>query len=52
MDVKKILGLLVIVFVLFWVISQPTGAASSVNNLMSNLRSAGTSMTTFMQNTL
>lgn len=51
-NIRKIGGFVVIIYVLFWIISAPTSASSSVNKLMSNSKSAGTSMVTFMQNVL
>ncbi|HEY1968612.1 MAG TPA: hypothetical protein VGH89_11750 [Pseudonocardia sp.] len=52
MNVKKLGGFIVIIFVLFWIISSPTNASSSVNGVMGNLRNAGTSIVTFMSNVL
>lgn len=52
MDVKKLLGIVAVVFVLFWIITAPRSASGSLNHLMSNLHDAGSSMTTFMGNTL
>jgi hypothetical protein len=51
-NIRKIAGFLVIIFVLFWIISTPAGASGSVNKLMTNTKSAGTSIVTFMQNIL
>ncbi|MBA2322869.1 MAG: hypothetical protein H0V92_02215 [Pseudonocardiales bacterium] len=48
MNIKKLVGPLVIIFVLFWIISDPSGAGSSVNGLVGSLKSAGSSMVTFM----
>ena len=50
MNLKKLVGFLVVIFVLFWIISRPESASGSVNGIMANLRSAGTSMTTFITN--
>jgi hypothetical protein len=50
MNLKKIVGFLVVIFVLFWIISQPGNASSSVNSILANLKSAGTSIATFMTN--
>ncbi|HEY4005251.1 MAG TPA: hypothetical protein VGM60_08725 [Pseudonocardia sp.] len=52
MNLKKIVGFLVVIFVLFWIISQPSNASGSVNGLMGNLREAGNSMATFISNVL
>jgi hypothetical protein len=43
-------GFLVVIFVLFWIIAHPASASGSVNNVMANLRSAGSSIATFMTN--
>lgn len=48
MNVKKLFGYVVVIFVLFWIISAPGSASGSVNNLLSNLNDAGTSMTNFV----
>jgi hypothetical protein len=49
---KKLLGFVAIIFVLFWIISAPGSASGSVNNVMTNLRGAGTSMTNFVGSVL
>lgn len=46
-NVKKILGLLVIALLIFFVITQPSGAANSVQNIGGILRDAAQSITTF-----
>ncbi|GAA5161543.1 hypothetical protein GCM10023321_45900 [Pseudonocardia eucalypti] len=48
MNVKRLVGWAVVIFVLFWIISAPGNASGSVNNLLSNLNDAGTSMTNFV----
>lgn len=48
MNVKKLVGYAVVIFVLFWIISAPGSASGSVNNLLSNLNDAGTSLTNFV----
>jgi hypothetical protein len=49
LDVKKLMGVVVVIFVLFWIISQPTSASGSVNSVLGNLREAGNSMVTFLR---
>jgi hypothetical protein len=49
-NLRKLVGFLVVIFVLFWIIAQPASASGSVNNVMANLRSAGSSIATFMTN--
>lgn len=51
-DLKKMLGFVAIIFVLFWVISSPSSASGSVNGIVGNLKSAGQSMVTFMNGVL
>ncbi len=52
MNVKKLVGLLVIVFVLFWIISRPNDASGSVNTMLDNLKVAGNNLATFMSKIL
>ena len=49
MNLKKIIGFLVIIFVLFVVITQPTVAANTVSNILGLLRDAAVSISTFFQ---
>ncbi|HTK64582.1 MAG TPA: hypothetical protein VL595_19485 [Pseudonocardia sp.] len=49
---KRIAGFFLIIFVLFWILSEPTAASSSVSHIVANLRSAGDSMVTFMEGIL
>lgn len=45
---QRVIGILVLVLVLFWIISAPTSAAGTVNALLLNLRGAGNSVITFL----
>jgi hypothetical protein len=47
-NVKKLAGFIAIIFLLFWIISKPDSAGSSVNSMMQHLHDAGDSMTQFM----
>ena len=47
MNVRKIVGLLVLALLMFFVISQPTAAADSVQSIGDSLRGAATSITNF-----
>lgn len=47
MDVKKIVGLLVIALLLFFVFTQPDSAANSVQNIGTTLRDGAQSITRF-----
>ena len=47
MNVKRILGLLAIALVIFFVIQQPGTAANSVENILGMLQDAAESVTTF-----
>jgi len=49
-NLKRIVGFLVVIFVLFWIISQPRSASGSVNNVLGNLQEAGSSIATFLTN--
>ena len=51
-EVKKLVGPLVIVFVLFWILSNPGGAGGKVNSLVDSVHTAGTNMVTFMSTVL
>ena len=46
-NVKKIVGLLAIALLIFFVITNPTGAATSLQNLGTTLRGWAESVTTF-----
>jgi len=46
-NVKKIVGLLAIALLIFFVVTQPDGAANSVQNIASVLRDAAQSITSF-----
>lgn len=45
---QRVIGILVLVLVLFWIISAPTSAAGTVNTLLADLRGAGQSVVTFL----
>lgn len=47
MNVKKIVGLLAIALLIFFVITQPDGAANSVQSIAGTLRDAAESITSF-----
>jgi hypothetical protein len=47
-NLKKLVGFVVVIFVLFWVISQPSSAGGTVNGVMGNLKDAGESIVTFI----
>jgi len=46
-NLKRTVGFLVIALVIFFVITQPTSAANSVQSIGSTLRNAAESITTF-----
>jgi hypothetical protein len=46
-NVKRIVGLLVIALVAFFIITQPAAAANSVDSILSTLRGAAQSLTSF-----
>ncbi len=47
MNIKKILGLIAIALLIFFVVTQPDGAANSVQNIGTILRNAANSITSF-----
>ena len=49
-NLKRLVGFLVVIFVLFWIITSPGSASGTVNNLLGNLREAGDSLVTFFRN--
>lgn len=46
---QRVIGLVVLVLVVFWIVDEPTTAAGTVNTLLLNLRSAGQQVITFVQ---
>lgn len=48
MNVKKIVGLLVVALLVYFVVVQPTAAANSVQNIGSILKNAADSVTRFV----
>ena len=51
-NVKKIVGLLALALLIFFVITQPTVAANSVQTIAAWLRNAAMSISTFFQGLL
>lgn len=47
-NLKKLTGFVVVIFVLFWIISQPGNASGTVNGLLAGLRDIGQSVITFI----
>ena len=47
MNLKTVLGWLAVAFVLWWIITDPTGAAQVVNNIGAFLASAARGIATF-----
>ncbi|HVH21555.1 MAG TPA: hypothetical protein VNA11_03780 [Pseudonocardia sp.] len=47
MNLRKIVGFLVLALVIFFIITQPETAADSVQTIGATLRDAATSITTF-----
>ena len=50
MAVGRVVGVLVAILVVFWIISSPVTAAGTVNTILADLASAGTSVITFLKN--
>jgi len=47
MQWKKILGWATVIFLVWYLVTNPTGAANAVQGLLGILKSAGTSLATF-----
>ena len=47
MNWKKVLGWAVVVFLAWFLITNPTGAAAAVTNLLNALKGVGNSLATF-----
>jgi len=47
MNWKKVLGWAVVIFLAWFLITNPTGAAAAVTNLLSALKGVGNSLATF-----
>jgi hypothetical protein len=50
MQVKKIAGWAVVVFLAYYLLTRPTGAANAVQHLFGLLENAGSSLATFFNN--
>ena len=48
-DVKKVVGVIVVIFVLFFVITQPTASANFVLSILHMLESAANSVVLFLR---
>jgi hypothetical protein len=48
MSLKKILGWAVVVFIAYYLFTQPTGAASAMRGVFHVLKEAGRSLATFL----
>jgi hypothetical protein len=49
-DVKKVVGAIVVIFVLFWIISAPRAAANFVLEILAGLEYIAQSIITFLRN--
>lgn len=47
MNMKKVLGWAAVIFIVFYLVTDPTGAAHAVTNLLGLLKTAGSSLATF-----
>jgi hypothetical protein len=48
MQVKKIVGWLVVIFLAWYLVTRPTGAAAAVHHVFNGLKSVGSSLATFL----
>ena len=45
---KKIITWAIVIFIVFYLLTHPQGAANAINNLLHLLRNAGNSLATFV----
>ena len=50
MQVKKIAGWAIVIFLAYFLITKPAGAATAVHHLFNGLKAAGSSLATFVTN--
>jgi hypothetical protein len=48
MNVKKVATWAIVVFLAYYLLTKPTGAANAIHNLLNLLKSAGSSLATFL----
>jgi hypothetical protein len=48
MNVKKVATWALVVFLAYYLLTKPTGAANAIHNLLNLLKSAGSSLATFL----
>jgi hypothetical protein len=48
MQVKKIVTWAIVVFLAYYLLTKPTGAANAMHNLLNLLKQAGSSLATFL----
>jgi len=48
MNVKKVATWAIVVFLAYYLLTKPTGAANAIHNLLNLLKSAGNSLATFL----
>jgi len=48
MNVKKVVSWAVVIFIAYYLLSDPQGAAGAVHNLLNLLKQAGSSIATFL----
>jgi hypothetical protein len=48
MPVKKIVTWAIVIFLVYYLVTKPTGAANVMHNIFSMLQSAGSSLATFL----
>jgi hypothetical protein len=50
MQVKKIVGWAVVIFIAYYLLTKPLGAANAMQHLFGLLKDAGASLATFLSN--
>jgi hypothetical protein len=48
MKLKQIITWAIVIFIVFYVVTQPAAAGAVVHNILSGLKSAGSSIATFL----
>jgi hypothetical protein len=50
MTLRKVIGWVVVIFIIYYLATNPTGAAHAMHSALNGLKSAGHSLSTFVSN--
>ncbi|MGO9079219.1 MAG: hypothetical protein ACLQDY_09285 [Streptosporangiaceae bacterium] len=50
MNLKRVITWVIVIFIIYYLVSDPTGAAHAMNSALDGLKSAGRSLSTFVSN--